>query len=122
MSRSLKKFKQNRPLALIHKGKVATKSVVFSPLLPMGAILLAGSMSALAQEATSAYDKTLKPVVVKEKAEVPEGRDAVRATQTTIAKGVQQLRDIPQSVTVVTERLIDERHLDSSVVMMKKGA
>ena len=91
MSRSLKKFKQNRPLALIHKGQVATKSVVFSPLLPMGAILLAGSMSALAQEATS-------------------------------AKGVQQLRDIPQSVTVVTERLIDERHLESSVVMMKKGA
>ncbi len=88
----------------------------------MGAILLAGSMSALAQEATSAYDKTLKPVVVKEKAEVPEGRDAVRATQTTIAKGVQQLRDIPQSVTVVTERLIDERNLDTVKEALKATA
>ncbi|MBB1077643.1 hypothetical protein HUU62_24880, partial [Rhodoferax sp. 4810] len=83
MSRSLKKNKSNRPLALTHKGRVATSSVVSGPLLPIGAMLLAGSMSALAQETTTAYDKTLKPVVVKEKAEAPEGRDAVRATQTT---------------------------------------
>jgi catecholate siderophore receptor len=81
--------------------------------LPIGALLLAGSMSAMAQESASAYDKTLKPVVVKEKAEAPEGRDAVRAVETTIGKGTQLLRDIPQSVTVVTERLIDDRNLDT---------
>jgi catecholate siderophore receptor len=76
-------------------------------------MLLAGSMSALAQETTTAYDETLKPVVVTEKAEAPEGRDSVRATDTMIGKGLQKLRDIPQSVTVVTERLIDERNLDT---------
>ncbi len=85
-------------------------------------MLLAGSMSALAQETTGTYDKTLKPVVVKEKAEAPEGRDAVRATQTTIGKGVQQLRDIPQSVTVVTERLIDDRNLDTVKESLKATA
>jgi len=122
MSRSFTKYKQNKPLALIDKGRVATNSVVSCPLLPIGAMLLAGSMSALAQETTSAYDKTLKPVVVKEKAEAPEGRDAVRATQTTIGKGLQQLRDIPQSVTVVTERLIDDRNLDTVKESLKATA
>ena len=100
----------------------ATNSVLSGPLLPLGAMLLAGSMSALAQETTTAYDKTLKPVVVKEKAEAPEGRDSVRATQTTIGKGLQQLRDIPQSVTVVTERLMDERNLDTVKEALKATA
>ena len=92
----------------------ATKQVAkSSTLLPLGAMLLAGSMSAMAQQSPSDADKTLKPVVVKEKAEDPEGKDAVRATVTTIGKGKQQLRDIPQSVTVVTEKLIDDRNLDT---------
>jgi catecholate siderophore receptor len=59
---------------------------------------------------------------VNEKAEAPEGRDSVRATQTTIGKGVQQLRDIPQSITVVTERLIDERNLDTVKEALKVTA
>ena len=80
---------------------------------PLGAMLLAGSMSALAQQAPAESEKTLKAVVVKEKAEAPEGKDALRATSTSIGKGVQQLRDIPQSVTVVTEKLMDDRNLDT---------
>ena len=52
-------------------------------------------------------------MVVKEKALAPEGKDALRATQTGIGKGQQQLRDIPQSITVVTEKLIDDRNLDT---------
>ncbi len=74
---------------------------------------LAGSMSAMAQQTTATEGKALKPVVVKERAEAPEGKDSVRATSSTIGKGNQQLRDIPQSVTVVTERLIDDRNLDT---------
>ncbi|MEO8120558.1 MAG: TonB-dependent siderophore receptor [Rhodoferax sp.] len=70
-------------------------------------------MSAMAQQSPTDADKTLKPVVVKEKAETPEGKDALRATATTIGKGKQLLRDIPQSVTVVTEKLIDDRNLDT---------
>lgn len=85
-------------------------------------MLLAGSMSALTQQATPAADKTLKAVVVKEKAEAPEGRDAVRAVDTTIGKGKQQLRDIPQSITVVTERLMDDRNLDTVKEALKATA
>ncbi|MBK1685855.1 TonB-dependent siderophore receptor [Rhodoferax fermentans] len=116
------KISDKKPVALMVKGCNATKAIVNPQLLPIGAMLLAGSMSALAQETTTAYDKTLKPVVVKEKAQAPEGRDSVRATQTTIGKGVQQLRDIPQSVTVVTERLIDERNLDTVKEALKVTA
>ena len=83
------------------------------PRFPLGAMLLAGSMGAMAQSAPVEEDKTLKPVVVKERAEAPEGKDALRATTTRIGKGQQALRDIPQSVTVVTEKLVDDRNLDT---------
>ena len=40
-------------------------------------------------------------------------KETYQATTTRIGKGNQELRDIPQSVTVVTERLIDDRNLDT---------
>uniref|UniRef100_UPI0032E3B3A7 TonB-dependent receptor n=1 Tax=Ramlibacter sp. 2FC TaxID=2502188 RepID=UPI0032E3B3A7 len=89
------------------------------PLLPLGAMLLAGSMSALAQPAPADEAQTLKTVVVKERA---EGKEALRATTTGIGKGEQQLRDIPQSVTVVTEKLIDDRNLDTLKEALKNTA
>ncbi|MBI5274940.1 MAG: TonB-dependent receptor [Burkholderiales bacterium] len=55
----------------------------------------------------------LQQVVVKGKAEAPDGKDALRTTTTNIGKGTQQLRDIPQSITVVTEKLMDDRNLDT---------
>ncbi len=82
-------------------------------LLPIGAMLLAGSMHATAQQAPTGAIKTLPAVTVMERAIAPEGKDAIRATTTTIGKGNQLLRDIPQSVTVVTEKLIDDRNLDT---------
>ncbi len=82
-------------------------------LLPIGALLLAGSINALAQTAATGAPKTLPTVTVTEKALEPEGKDTIRTTTSTIGKGNQQLRDIPQSVTVVTERLIDDRNLDT---------
>jgi catecholate siderophore receptor len=82
-------------------------------LLPIGALLLAGSMHASAQNADAADTRTLPTVSVVEKAPEPEGKDALRTTTTRIGKGQQHLRDIPQSVTVVTEKLIDDRNLDT---------
>jgi catecholate siderophore receptor len=86
-------------------------------LAPIGALLLAGSMSVMAQSTRSQTNqsevKSLRPITIEEKAEAPEGRDALRATTTTIGKGQQALRDIPQSITVVTEKLIDDRNLDT---------
>ncbi|MDO9197498.1 TonB-dependent siderophore receptor [Rhodoferax sp.] len=108
------KIQHKQALAHVSIAQPAIKLIAkSSPLLPLGAMLLAGSMNAMAQQTTADPDKTLKPVVVKEKAEAPEGKDALRATTTTIGKGNQQLRDIPQSVTVVTEKLIDDRNLDT---------
>ena len=90
-------------------------------------MLLAGSMSAMAQQppagqAAAGADKTLGTVTVKEKAEAPEGKDSVRATTTTIGKGNQELRNIPQSITVVTEKLIDDRNLDNLKDVLRNTA
>ena len=93
--------------------------------LPLGALLLAGSLGplcAMAQEAGVASDKTLKPVTVKDKAEAPEGKDTLRATSTLIGKGNQDLRNIPQSITVVTEKLIDDRNLDTVKDVLRNTA
>jgi catecholate siderophore receptor len=85
-------------------------------------MLLAGSMGALAQTPPAAEGPTLQTVTVKEKAEAPEGKDSLRATQTTLGKGHQALRDIPQSVTVVTEKLMDDRNLDTVKEALKQTA
>ena len=91
-------------------------------LLPLGAMLLAGSMSAMAQTTPAPTEATLPTVVVREQAEAPEGKDALRASETRIGKGQQQLRDIPQSITVVTEKLIDDRNLDTVKEALKNTA
>jgi catecholate siderophore receptor len=90
-------------------------------LLPLGALLLAGSLSAHAQTSTPSTPTaaTLPTVVVREKATTPEGQDTLQATETQIGKGTQKLRDIPQSVTVVTEKLIDDRNLDTLKEVLK---
>ncbi len=97
----------------IAPAKLRTPVVHAAPLLPLGAMLLAGSMSAMAQPVNQAEVKSLKPVTIVDKAEAPEGKDSLRTTTTSIGKGKQELRDIPQSVTVVTEKLIDDRNLDT---------
>ncbi|MDX2218778.1 MAG: TonB-dependent siderophore receptor [Burkholderiales bacterium] len=66
-----------------------------------------------AQEADKKDAQTLKPVIVQDKVEAQQGKDAVRAVTTPSFKGNQALRDIPQSVTVVTEKLMLERNLDT---------
>jgi catecholate siderophore receptor len=112
-------------------------------MLPLAAFMLAASASGWAQEAPKpetaetpladsaptkadapvvlaqantsnapAGDKTLKQVTVTEQKE-ELGKDSVRATTTTIGKGKQELRDIPQSITVITEKLINDRNLDT---------
>lgn len=103
--------KQDNPS--IKRSQEAIHSIASRTLLPIGAMLLSGSMNALAQDAPAAEGKTLPTVTVKEKAEAEEGRDSLRVTKSGIAKGTQDLRDIPQSVTVMTEKLMDDRNLDT---------
>ncbi|MFX8176208.1 TonB-dependent receptor plug domain-containing protein, partial [Acinetobacter baumannii] len=52
----------------------------------------------------------------------PQGKDAYQATETRIGKGKQDLRDIPQSLTIVTEKLIDDRNLDNVKDVLKNTA
>ena len=42
-----------------------------------------------------------------------EAKESVRTTTTTLGRGQQDIRDIPQAITVVTEKLIDDVKLDT---------
>jgi len=86
-------------------------------LLPLGA-LAAGfglASAALAQTTPAARpaatEEAALPVVrVKASAE-RQGKDDYQATETRIGKGKQDIRDIPQAITVVTEKVLDDRNL-----------
>jgi catecholate siderophore receptor len=93
-----------------------------SALLPLGAMLLAGSMSAMAQTVSDSTDKNLATVVVREQAESPQTKNTLRTKETSIGKGTQGLRDIPQSVTVMTEMLLNDRNLDDFREVLKTTA
>lgn len=69
-----------------------------------------------------AAETTLSTVNVIDDAEQQSGKASLRVTETGIGKGTQQLRDIPQSVTVVTEKLIDDRNLDTVKEALKNTA
>lgn len=103
----------------------ATPAADAARLLPLGA-LAAGlgllSLPALAQDqaaaapAAAASAAGQQPTVLpglKVKAKVETDANSVRATTTGIAKGQQDLRDIPQAVTVLTEKLLDDRRTDT---------
>jgi len=102
--------------------------IPFSSLVPLGALsagigLLvppgfaqtndgaATADRAPATSATMVAAVTLAPVTVNGVAE--RDSNSVRATTSTIGKGNQDLRDIPQSVTVITEKLIEDRRIDT---------
>ena len=89
--------------------------------VPFGVALMAASFGVMAQ-AQGGDDKTLATVNVVGSIEVESGKDSLRVSETGIGKGRQQLRDIPQSVTVVTEKLIDDRNLDTVKEALKNPA
>ncbi|MES2101705.1 MAG: TonB-dependent receptor [Pseudomonadota bacterium] len=108
-----------------HAAVSANASAPSAPrLLPLGALAagfgMLGAPSAFAQQAAPApataasaprAETTLAPIGVKAKIETDA--NSVRATTSTIGKGNQELRDIPQSVTVITEKLIEDRRIDT---------
>jgi catecholate siderophore receptor len=90
-----------------------TAPVVSSPAaLPLGALMLAASVGSFAQTAPTAAGGTLPTVTVRDQAEVPQTKNDLRVRRSGIGKGDQDLKDIPQTVTVQTERLMDDRNLD----------
>lgn len=106
-----------------HHGPIAVSTSAPSPtLLPLGAMLLVSSMGALAQ--TPAPIATLPTVTVTDQGEPAEvkAKNTLRATETTLGKGRQALRDIPQAVTVMTEMLLNDRNLDDFREVLKTTA
>ena len=91
------------------------------PLIPLGAMLLAGSCGALAQTVPDT-NKSLGTVEVREQAVLPEAKTSLRAKRTSVAKGDQAIQDIPQSITVITERLMDDRNLDDFKEVLRNTA
>lgn len=105
----------SRSTRIAHSGRRA--------LLPLGALAAGFGLAhaAWAQTASEAEfppqagsvdAMQLQPVVVRGDAE-RQGRDAYRAGQTRIGKTQQDLRDVPQSVTVITEKLMDDTNADT---------
>ena len=92
-------------------------------LLPLAAMMLAGSITATPALAQEAGEKTLKTVTVRDTSESPTAaKDGLLVKKTGIAKGDQALQDIPQTVTVMTEKLMDDRNLDDLREVLKTTA
>ncbi len=115
-----------RPRAALNKRPLTTlhTSLAQPAALPLGALLLAGSMSAMAQGPSAPAAGTLGTVTVTDQAEPAEikSKSTLRATDSRIGKGQQALRDIPQNVTVMTEQLLDDRNLDNFRDVLKATA
>lgn len=75
-------------------------------LLPLGA-LAAGF--GLMQLVAAQPETTMQPITVKAQAETDA--TSIRAASSSIGKGTQDIRDIPQSLSVMTEKLLDDRKL-----------
>jgi len=103
-------------------------------LLPAGALMAGVGLSAAAwaqtpapaapaasSAAPAAAETTLRKITVKGRGEVA-GKDSLKVETTRIGKGKQELRDIPQSITVVTEKLVLDRHLDTLKDALKNTA
>ena len=80
-----------------------------------GLVGLAAAQTATPAPSTPQADDpaTVMPVIRAKATAVRQGKDSLQSVTSSIGKGTQELRDIPQSVTVVTERLIDDRNLDT---------
>lgn len=105
------------------KRKKAVRSRPRSALLPLGAIAagfgLAGASWAQVTPpaetpvliAADKPDQVLPGVSITGTKE--RDSNSVRATTTTVGKGNQEIRDVPQSITVLTEKVIDDLKLTS---------
>jgi catecholate siderophore receptor len=117
-------MKPTRKVGVAVHARLEPTSRPASPaLLPLGAMLLATSLGAMAQSTPKA-EATLSTVTVKEQADPQEikAKNSLKATHTRIGKGTQALRDIPQTVTVMTEMLLDDRNLDDFREVLKTTA
>ena len=96
--------------------------VTNSPLMPLAALMLAGSLGVATPAAAQSEEKTLKTVTVTDTQDPNLSKESLLVKQTGIAKGNQQLKDIPQTVTVMTEKLMTDRNYDDFREVLKSTA
>ncbi len=81
-------------------------------LLPLGAALMAASLHAAAQQpAPTDKEKTLSRINVQADADIPQ--DGYRASATRVGKVLQDPHDIPQAITTVTNKIMEEQQVGS---------
>lgn len=85
-----------------------------SPKFLLGSILFATNTYAIAQEGIVDNEAVLGTVnvIADSIPEEIESKNSLKVDTTRIGKGVQAIRDIPQNVTVMTEKLLNDRELD----------
>jgi catecholate siderophore receptor len=117
-------FQMAQPQGTAVRGTCSSASFAQTPshLLPLAALMLAGSMSAVQPALAQSEEKTLKTVTVKDTQDPNLSKESLLVKQTGIAKGNQQLKDIPQTVTVMTEKLMTDRNYDDFREVLKSTA
>ncbi len=93
-----------------------------SHLLPLAAMMLASSIGVAQPALAQTEEKTLKTVTVKDTQDPNLSKESLLVKQTGIAKGNQLLKDIPQTVTVMTEKLMADRNYDDFREVLKTTA
>ena len=94
-------------------------------LLPLAAMMLAGSIGTATAQVTAqdSTEKTLKTVTVRDTTESPTlAKESLLVKKTGIAKGQQDIKDIPQTVTVMTEKLMSDQNMDDFRKVLKATA
>jgi catecholate siderophore receptor len=98
-------------------------------LLPLGALAAGFGLASAALAQAPAAPATAASAPKTEEAALPtvrvkatvekQGKDDYQATETRIGKGKQDIRDIPQALTVVTEKVMDDRNFNNVKEVLK---
>lgn len=94
----------------------STKQLAASLSLTLiGSAVWAQADTANATQTAQTATESLPEIIVKapKKEAAPDSKQHYQAVTTTAGKGKQALKDIPQSVTVVTEKLMDDKNADT---------
>lgn len=96
-------------------------------LIPITALMLLGSFGITELAHAQAIEnldteRTLKTVTVRDSQDPNWSKESLLVKQTGIAKGHQSIKDIPQTVTVMTEKLLVDRNYDDFREVLKATA